>query len=42
MRLVRGTVAGARGGYAAGEVADHNRGGEVAPCDRDSVAELLA
>jgi hypothetical protein len=41
-RPVRGTVAGARGGYAAGEVADHNRGGEVAPCDRESVAELLA
>jgi hypothetical protein len=41
-RPVRGTVAGARGGDAAGEVADHNRGGEVAPCDRESVAELLA
>jgi hypothetical protein len=41
-RPVRGTVAGARGSDAAGEVAGHNRGGEVAPCDRESVAELLA
>jgi hypothetical protein len=36
-RPVRGTVAGARGG-----VAGHNRGGKVAPCDRESVAELRA
>jgi hypothetical protein len=41
-RPVHGTVAGARGGDAAGEVADHNRGGQVAPCDRESVAELRA
>jgi hypothetical protein len=41
-RPVRGTVAGARGGDVAGEVVGHNRGGEVAPCDRESVAELLA
>jgi hypothetical protein len=41
-RPVRDTMAGAHGGYAAGEVAGHNRGGEVAPCDRESVAELLA
>jgi hypothetical protein len=40
-RPVRCTVAGARGGDAAGAVAGHNRGGEVAPCDRSSVAELL-
>ena len=39
---VRGTVAGARGGDAAGEVAGHNRVGEVASRDRESVAELLA
>jgi hypothetical protein len=32
-RPVRGTVAGARGGDTAGEVAGHNRGGQVAPCD---------
>jgi hypothetical protein len=37
---VRGTVAGARGGVATGAVAGHNRGGKVAPCDRESVAEL--
>jgi hypothetical protein len=41
-RPVRGMVAGARGGDAAGEVASQNRGGEVAPCDRGSAAELLA
>jgi hypothetical protein len=41
-RPIRGTVAGARGGDAAGEVVGHNRVGEVAPCDRESVAELLA
>jgi hypothetical protein len=41
-RPVRDTVAGARGGDAAGEVAVHNRVGEVAPCDRESVAELRA
>jgi hypothetical protein len=37
-RPVRDTVVGAHGGDAAG----HNRVGEVAPCDRESVAELLA
>jgi hypothetical protein len=41
-RPVRGTVAGARGGDAAGAVASHNRGGKVVPCDRESVAELRA
>jgi hypothetical protein len=41
-RPVRGTVAGAHGGDAAGAVAGHNRGGKVAPCDRESVAELRA
>jgi hypothetical protein len=41
-RPVRGTVAGARGGDAAGEVAGHNSVGEVASRDRESVAELLA
>jgi hypothetical protein len=41
-RPVRSTVAGAHGGDATGEVADHNRVGEVAPYDRESVAELLA
>jgi hypothetical protein len=41
-RPVRGTVAGARGGDAAGEVSGHNRVGEVACRDRESVAELLA
>jgi hypothetical protein len=41
-RPVHGTVAGAHGGDAAGEVAGHNRVGEVASCDRESVAELLA
>jgi hypothetical protein len=41
-RPVRGTVVGARGGDAAGAVAGHNRGGKVAPCDRESVAELQA
>jgi hypothetical protein len=41
-RPVRGTVVGARGGDAVGEVAGLNRGGEVAPCDRESVTELLA
>jgi hypothetical protein len=41
-RPVRGTVAGARGGDAAGEVAGHNRGGKMVPYDRESVAELLA
>jgi hypothetical protein len=41
-RSVRGTMAGARGGDAAGEVAGQNRGGVVAPCDRGSVAEHLA
>jgi hypothetical protein len=41
-RPVRGTVAGARGGDAAGEVAGHNSGGQVTPCDRESVAELRA
>jgi hypothetical protein len=41
-RPVRGTMAGARGGDAASEVAGLNRGGEVAPCDRESVTELLA
>jgi hypothetical protein len=40
-RPVRGTVAGARGGDAVGEVAGHNSVGEVASCDRESVAELL-
>jgi hypothetical protein len=39
-RPVRGTVAGARSGDAAGEVTGHNRRGKVAPCDRESVAEL--
>jgi hypothetical protein len=39
---VRSTVAGARGGDAAGGVAGHNRGGKVAPYDRESVAELRA
>jgi hypothetical protein len=41
-RLVRGTVVGARGGDAVGEVAGHNSVGEVASRDRESVAELLA
>jgi hypothetical protein len=41
-RPVRGTVAGARGGDAAGEVSGHNRVGEAACRDRESVAELLA
>jgi hypothetical protein len=41
-RPVRGTVAGARGGDAAGEVAGHNSVGEVVSRDRESVAELLA
>jgi hypothetical protein len=41
-RPVRGTVVGARGGDAAGAVVGHNRGGKVAPCDRQSVAELRA
>jgi hypothetical protein len=41
-RPVRGTVAGARGGDVAGAGAGHNRGGKVAPCDRESVAELRA
>jgi hypothetical protein len=41
-RPVRGTVAGARGGDAAGEVSGHNRVGEVACRDRESMAELLA
>jgi hypothetical protein len=41
-RPVRGTLAGARGGDAAGEVVGHNRGEKMAPCDRESVAELLA
>jgi hypothetical protein len=39
-RPVRGTVADVRGGDAAGAVAGHNRRGKVAPCDRESVAEL--
>jgi hypothetical protein len=41
-RPVRGTVADVRGGDAAGAVAGHNRRGKVAPCDRESVAELRA
>jgi hypothetical protein len=41
-RPVHGTVVGAHGGDSAGEVAGHNRVGEVASCDRESVAELLA
>jgi hypothetical protein len=41
-RPVRGTVAGARGGDVVGVVAGHNRGGKVALCDRESVAELRA
>jgi hypothetical protein len=41
-RSVRGTVASVRGGDAAGAVAGHNRGGKVASCDRESVAELRA
>jgi hypothetical protein len=41
-RPVRGTVAGAHGGDAVGAVAGHNRGGKVAPYDRESVAELRA
>jgi hypothetical protein len=41
-RSVRGTVADVRGGDAAGAVAGHNRRGKVAPCDRESVAELRA
>jgi hypothetical protein len=41
-RPVRGTVASARGGEAAGEVSGHNRVGEVACRERESVAELLA
>jgi hypothetical protein len=41
-RPVRGTMEGARGGDAAGAVAGHKRGGKVAPCDRESVAELRA
>ena len=41
-RPVRDTVAGARGGDAAGEVVGHNSMGEVACRDRESVSELLA
>jgi hypothetical protein len=41
-RPVRGTVADVHGGDAAGAVAGHNRRGKVAPCDRESVAELRA
>jgi hypothetical protein len=40
-RPIRGTVAGARGGYAAGEVAGHNRGGEVVPCDRERASGIV-
>jgi hypothetical protein len=39
-RPVHGAVAGARGGEAAGEVSDHDRGGKVVPCDHERVAEL--
>jgi hypothetical protein len=39
-RPVRGAVAGVRGGNVAGAVAGDNRRGKVAPCDRESVAEL--
>jgi hypothetical protein len=39
-RPVRGAVAGARGGEAAGEVSGHDRGGKVVPCDCERVAEL--
>ena len=41
-RPVRGTVAGARGGFAAGEFSGRIRVGKVAGRDRGSVAELLA
>jgi hypothetical protein len=41
-RPVHDMVEGARGGAAAGEVSGHNRVGEVACRDRESVAELLA
>jgi hypothetical protein len=41
-RLVRGTVAGVRGGEAAGAVAGHDRRRGGVPRDRESVAELRA
>jgi hypothetical protein len=40
MAMVRGAVAGVRGGVVAGAVAGHNRSGKVVHCDRESVAEL--
>jgi hypothetical protein len=39
-RPVHGAVAGARGGEAAGEVSDHDRGGKVVSSDHELVAEL--